>query len=674
MAHDPAFLYKTEPADLHRRHRRRRRWHVLLISSATILGVWLFFVLLVGGQLAAHAYDAKDGLDSAQENASALRFEEASDDISSAGVSLASARKSLVYLKRLNVVPFLDDQLDHADAILLASTEVIGSLNEILNIGSDVTKLAGLTSQYLEDVKQGLAPNITFEDLPSETKEAILGRLSASANDIELLQAQVHVARQEFELILKKNTFNPFVAFLQSADEQLTKADEQLSMLHIAARVLPEFSGLGAERTHLLLFLNNDELRPGGGFVGAYGVARIENGELNYLRTEDVYTLDQAADAQITRIPPHPLSTYNAATKWYFRDGNWSPDFAESSKNQVSQFISETAFLTGEQRGQIASDTRVDMVIGFTPSFISELLKVTGPLVVDDQTFAFDNVAALLEYQVEKGYADKGIPPAQRKEILADVVTQMREKMYHLPVSSWSDIISATQSAFVSKQLVMYSHNESTQHILRKVGWSGAVESTTVDTQMVVDANLASLKSDPVVQREILYEIFRNSNGQQLGRTTISYSHNGSFDWRTTRYRTYTRVFVPKGSQLIRVKGSLLNDKTKNAQGTEAATDVFEELGFTVFGTFTSIEPGETRKLIFEYELAPQVKEAIATNTYALSVLKQIGARNYPLTLQLDFDKKVSNAVPAEERGQWGDDLYRLNTILDQDQMFSVSL
>ena len=77
---------------------------------------------------------------------------------------------------------------------------------------------------------------------------------------------------------------------------------------------------------------------------------------------------------------------------------------------------------------------------------------------------------------------------------------------------------------------------------------------------------------------------------------------------------------------------------------------------------------------MFEYELAPSVKQAIADGSYDLTVLKQLGARDYPLTLQLDFDKKVANAQPAEERGQWGDDLYRLNTILDQDHVFSVSL
>ena len=484
----------------------------------------------------------------------------------------------------------------------------------------------------------------------------------------------MHVAREEFELILKKNTLNPFVQFLTYADEQLSRADEQLRILHIGARILPEFSGLGEQRTHLLLFLNNDELRPGGGFVGAYGVGRVKNGELKYLKTEDVYTLDRAADHGIVRQPPAPLTTYNATSKWYLRDGNWSPDFAESSRNQINQFVSETILLNGAQRAQIASDTRVDMVVGFTPSFISELLKITGPLSVDDQTFAYDNVAELIEYQVEKGYVQDGIPPEQRKELLADLVTEMRETMYRLPASSWSDVLQVVQEGFVDKQLVMYAQDEKTQGILEKVGWAGRVQSSTVDTQMVVDANLASLKSDPVVQREIRYEIFRNSTGQQLGRTTITYSHNGSFDWRTTRYRTYTRLLVPQGSKLIRTKGSLLNDKTKNPEGKEAVTDVFEELGFTAFGTFTSVEPGKSHQLVFEYELAPSVKQAIADGSYDLTVLKQLGARDYPLTLQLDFDKKVANAQPAEERGQWGDDLYRLNTILDQDHVFSVSL
>ena len=94
----------------------------------------------------------------------------------------------------------------------------------------------------------------------------------------------------------------------------------------------------------------------------------------------------------------------------------------------------------------------------------------------------------------------------------------------------------------------------------------------------------------------------------------------------------------------------------------------------TVFGTFTSIEPGETRSLIYEYKIAPAVLDAITQGMYALTVFKQNGSANHALTLDLNFGKNVLHATPPENSNEWGDSRYRLNTILDQDKKIEVEL
>ena len=124
----------------------------------------------------------------------------------------------------------------------------------------------------------------------------------------------------------------------------------------------------------------------------------------------------------------------------------------------------------------------------------------------------------------------------------------------------------------------------------------------------------------------------------------------------------------------MRTKGALVDDKLRNPAGDPGTVDIGQDLGFTTFGTFIAIEPGAVGELVFEYKLAPSVVEAIEMHLYQLTVIKQIGAANYPLTLNLDFDKKVSSAMPSEDEEGWGDDTYRLNTILDQDLIFNVSL
>ena len=166
--------------------------------------------------------------------------------------------------------------------------------------------------------------------------------------------------------------------------------------------------------------------------------------------------------------------------------------------------------------------------------------------------------------------------------------------------------------------------------------------------------------------------IFQNSGGDYVGRTHILYDHKGSFDWKTTRYRTYTRLYTPKGTTFIQASGTLANDLSKNPSASTGGVDIGEELEMTVFGAFTSVEPGEQQELVFEYYLADEIAEAVENGEYSLTVYKQMGASKYELELDLDFGENVQYAIPGEDRSEWGDSRYLLNTYLDQDLSFEV--
>ena len=120
--------------------------------------------------------------------------------------------------------------------------------------------------------------------------------------------------------------------------------------------------------------------------------------------------------------------------------------------------------------------------------------------------------------------------------------------------------------------------------------------------------------------------------------------------------------------------GSLKNDRTQNPNLESGAPDISSELGMSVFGAFIAIEPGQTGTLTFEYKLADSVRAMIARGTYILDVLKQGGAGNHALTLDLDFGKNVLRATPGEEKNEWGDARYRMKEVLDQDKQFVVGL
>lgn len=623
---------------------------------------WFAVFFFSIGQIASATLGIQKNLTHAREEATALKFSDGREELIQAQQKIVVARQGFSLLEHIWFVPGFSKQFLALEGMFDSTTQILNSLSSLFALGQDVSQIAGIGDSAMQNVKSGIPLQLSYKELPASTKQAILERLSTSSNDLDLLSSRIAIASEEFSSLRNNPLLSGFLGTLEPLLNRMESLESNLRVASVFSHVLPELAGLRSERTHLILFLNNDELRPGGGFIGTYGLMHVKDGSVAEFDTKDVYALDDAAGKQVKTVPPIPLQRYNAASQWFFRDGNWSPDFSLSARQTSSLFEQESrAIATGSS---IPGSTKIDSVIGVTPTFASALLAYLGPVEVAGQTFTSQNVPDLIEYQVERGFQQKGVPYEQRKEILADLVSQIQDRLTTLSLSKWEDIFSLVAQAIQTKQLAFYSANPQIQKTISEVGWGGVISSADRDTQLLVDANLASLKTDPVVSRHITYKLFRNESGKWIGRTTIDYHHNGSIDWRTTRYRSYTRLYVPKGSQLIRTQGSF----------QDVPTDVSEELGMSVFGTFMTVEPGKDLSLIFEYTLADSVVSAIAQQQYTLGVFKQMGTRAYPLTLDLDFEREITHAVPAENRSEWGNDSYRLNTKLDQDLHFEVGL
>jgi hypothetical protein len=660
MSHSAPFLHAS----------KRKRWFIVVFAVALL--VWIVCVAAVSVHVTGKLFTAQQDIEQAQLAFSAFSFDEAKQETQEAQVHLNSARRALSFVRTATWLPMVGNLIETVADLILSTEALLRAFDPVIDLGQDLTRLSGITQEYVRAVEAGVSPEVTFEDLSTHTKQAVLSRLAASADDLELLVTELAILEEEMALLAGAIEIGPLLSILDPLVKDVQDAQQPLQLLSIVARLLPTFGGLEDPSTILLLFLNNNELRPGGGFIGSYGVMEMSGGDISHLETADVYALDRAVEDSVTRLPPEPLSRYNATDTWFFRDSNWSPDFSLSSAQAIELFLNEVGFL--EPGINIPTTTHVDGLVGFTPTFAADLLAITGSITVGGQTFTADTVADLLEYQVQYGYATTGIPEVQRKEILADLIHEMKSRLYSLPSQQWPAVLEAAQIALREKQMLFYSADPEVQTILMKTGWAGSMHTSTPDTLMVVDANLASLKSDPNVARDVTYEIYQNASAQWIGRVAIHYQHQGTFDWKTTRYRTYTRIYLPTDTEFLSVEGSWLNDKTQNPSRAKGKVDVVDELGLTSFGTFTSVEPGEENTLIFEFVLAPQVVEAIEAQLYELTVIKQAGAQNNALTLDLDFGKTVARAHPPEDSTNWGDEVYHLNTIVDQDLEITVEL
>lgn len=456
---------------------------------------------------------------------------------------------------------------------------------------------------------------------------------------------------------IKKIEKNPASLLENGLVKQVIKeklGDEGLNLFSLA----PHFLGFDKPRTFVVLFLNNTEIRPGGGFIGVYSTIRVDKGRVEILKVEGTETIDNAANRDKLLEPPQILQDQLKVKHWFFRDSNWSPDFALSSAQSLDFYTRENG---------IASD-EVDTVFAITTNVLEEVLKITGPVTIDGITFEHEDVTETLEYEVEFGYKDRGISFANRKAILKPFMQTLLSRLGDEVFEKSDEYFDLIDRMGKQKHILAYSKDEELQNTIETLGWTGKMHQTDGDYLMWVDANLAALKTDYAIKRNVTYTSNPDNDKNMISRTKMVYTHTGSFDWRTSRYRTYARVYVPEGSKLI--SGKVLEPKGEKILSLEDM-DTGVENGKTWFAFFMSIEPGTEESLEFEYMLPKSAYEN-GDKTYTLFVQKQLGTNSPGLTLDLNFGKNITGANPAEEESQWGDRRYRYETDLLVDRQFDV--
>ncbi len=426
------------------------------------------------------------------------------------------------------------------------------------------------------------------------------------------------------------------------------------------AAVIPALFGMESPRTILVLFLNNTEIRPGGGFIGSYGVITVDKGSITSLFTDGTENLDRAAIALAPIEPPQPLKDH-LIHRWFFRDSNWSPDFFESTKNVLKFYDIE--------KGQQAD--AIQTVVGITPEVLETIMKYTGPVTARGKVYTSENVTDTLEQAVEIDFHEQGISKLERKAIIGEIGSEIIARMKRISPLQWPGLLNDVQNLIDERHVIFYDKDPKIQKTLDELGWSGRMKKAKTDSFMFVDANLASLKTDRVMERSVQYRVYKDSaSGEWRARMTMDYKNTGSFDWRTTRYGTYTRWFFPAGTKFLSGSGSVKSHKDK-APGT---WDVLNEEGQVSIGSFIVTEPGTTTRVVIDVGLAPHVVAAITSGQYELLVQKQLGTHGFELTVDAEFGKSVRAATPPEDPKKFGDNAYTWKGFVKKDVQFDVSM
>lgn len=638
--------------------KRGNTW-VLLFS--VVLGVYFGLILAGLAIFGASLASAYSSINQARDFANDLNFDDAIVSVERSESYFRQSRVGLGLLGLLQPIPYIGAQIKGARVVLNASSEGLQVLKGGLVIGKDIID----SSDELRDIIS-TQKELSFYDLSQETRSTILSAVARSTDDLQDMRAKISLALSELNRLDGLAIAPQVRDLVDPIRNTLPELERSLDFLIPITAVIRDIAGVGEDRQWLVLYLNNSELRPGGGFMGVYGLLLMRDGEIKSFEVDDVYVADALVQSTgYESVAPEPISRYLGVNTWYFRDANWSPDFSVSSEFAEQLLRQQYAYA-----GLPVPD--IDGVIGITPDVAERIMAFLGPIELEGFTFTQDNVYDLLQFETQFGFKDRGLDFNDRKDIVSKLTDEVLSRLLAIPISDIPTVLNIVLSSFEDKQMAIYSKNTSSQNIISGSGWGGVIDPEPGKDQLLfVDSNMASLKTDPVVNRSINYEV-SEVDGRLLAKFQITYNHSGSFTGLTTRYRTYARLFVPSGSELVRIEGSLADDLLNNPNGNPSPITIEEDLGMTSFGVFTAVEPGRQKTLTFEYYLPNSIKSSLDAGSYDLQVFKQMGTANYPLTVKIESDKNITSAEPAEARGDRGDKAYYIETELNKNLDFKV--
>lgn len=410
------------------------------------------------------------------------------------------------------------------------------------------------------------------------------------------------------------------------------ESTQLLSQAKPLIKLLPDLLGNPNAKTYMILFQNDAELRPTGGFMTAYAFLRVTKGKIEPLSSFDIYDLDSRFNKKVPA--PEAIKKYLNETYLNLRNSNMSPDYKVSMDLFYKYYRDIPGFPKPD--GIIAIDTR----------FPVEILKIIGPIGVggwgnfgpqNDPACDCPQVVYALEQIADRPVAGTRV---SRKAVLGPLMHSMLANAMGSPKHTWPKLVNVLLDSIKQKHLLFYFLEDKTQKVAEDFNAAGRIQPYAFDYLHVNDANLGGAKSDIYITRSVEQEI-ETTGGVVTKTVSISYQNpkkGSNCNLEAGQlclngvYRDYVRLLVPKGSKLISVVGS------------EVKEQVSEDLDKTVFEAFFTMRPESQSKIVFKYDLPP-----LDLSTYKLLIQKQPGLPNVKHTITLNGNQVVVDVDQDKE-------------------------
>jgi hypothetical protein len=462
----------------------------------------------------------------------------------------------------------------------------------------------------------------TLEEIQPEIEE-----MDSKLREIERLSLEIDASRYPEQVAQRE-----IRSQILNAQEQISNLSHGFTDYKPVLAELAKMAGAKEAQKYLVLFQNDNELRPTGGFLTAYSIIKLDQGTVVPEKSGDIYDLDQKFRKNIAI--PEELGKYLTTERyWNLRDMNIYPDF----KKSMEIFYEHYQTVPGEPDdidGIIAVDTQV----------LTWLLEVIGPVQVPGYgTFSAEIDKRCDCPQVVYALSEIITRPTpylreDRKGVLGPLMSTILSKTYELDKLKFPELITVAISSLKGRHLQMYFVDENSQIAAEKINAAGRLYQLNPgfkdwqfgqnqDFLAIINTNLAGAKSNLFINYELKLSVGAPQDNYINNNLEISYKNTAPADncnleagllCLNATLNDWLRIYLPEGSELIEI------------QGLEDEADVYTEEGFTVIDGFFKLEPLGLAKIRMTYRVPYQDQE-----NYNLRLWKQAGISPVPVLIDV---------------------------------------
>lgn len=460
--------------------------------------------------------------------------------------------------------------------------------------------------------------------------------------------------------------------------------------------------GQEASQRYMILFQNNHELRPTGGFIGSYAVVDIEKGNIVNIDVPGGGPYDLKGQLKATIESPIPLHLVN--TRWEFQDANWYPNLPTSAE-KLNFFY------------QKSSGPTVDGSIFINATLMQKIISITGPIEIPkyNLTLTADNFIYQIQKNVELDFNKEQNRP---KEIINELIPLLFNKLMKSDSEQFFSLLDLFITSLNEKEIQFYFTDPELQRFVNNNNWGGRLKDTDGDYLNIISTNIAGEKTDAKIEQTAFLDVTVQPDGSIINKLTITKKHNGLEGelFYGVPNLDFMRIYVPSGSLLLSAKGfekipseffMVTNhanyekdpevsqqEVTKDIQ-SESGTEIYSEENKTVFANWVKVDPQQTKTVTIEYQLPIKLDlteyypknileiigqqlsfnhEAILTGkTYSLYWQKQSGKENFNIHVAVKFPKELKAKFIYPNYIQKDLQTYTLTDELNTDKFMAIN-